>query len=312
MIDKTTSQYIILKPNPFYFPPLPSHIHIKVYFVQDPFTAYRLYETKELDFLPYLPAPFIREYRQKKSFYFHFVLRTDYIGFGKQLGKELRKRLSEALDVKEFQSLFQSPSLIGCWGLPRYFLPKSICISSFHKTKKAFKSSYRPLDFYYSRVGGDDTLKLVQWMQHRWKKNLGITVNLHPVERGMMRWTLLNKKPDLFRKSVPLQVPTCLNAMEIFHSKNPNNYISLKNKDLDRLISKLENSQKTLQKQRLCTKIAKFLAKNYLIYPLGKFYFPILFNGSFSGIHLTPLNQLDLRRIKPCAQKNCHLEVLSP
>ncbi len=59
------------------------------------------------------------------------------------------------------------------------------------------------------------------------KKNLGWTVELRGQEQAVYLARLRDKPPDVFRKGVSLDRPTCLAALEVFLKGNPENYIAL-------------------------------------------------------------------------------------
>jgi len=153
------------------------------------------------------------------------------------------------------------------------------------------------LTFKFSRASGEQLLRVIEWYQNQWKKNLGLTVNIEMIEQGMYLQDLKTNPPDLFRKGVVLDRPTCLSALETFQKDNIDNFIKFSNEKYEKIIKRLEVSQSDLEKRKLCDAGIKILMDEYRIIPQGVLHFTMLRNDKFDGYKFNELNQLDFSNL---------------
>ncbi|MCB0412983.1 MAG: hypothetical protein KDD50_01535 [Bdellovibrionales bacterium] len=298
---------ITLKRNPYYKIKDKNLIQtVKIYFAEDELTAKNLYRTKRISFLRRIKSSDIPTMRGQEDFIQLPVARFDYIGFGPQLkdSPHLRKALSLSLNFPELKQLYQALGMPGCPALANKYYDTLPCLNfDLVKAQKELalvpkETLKKPLELYYSKLGGDDHFKGMQWFQNQWKKNLKIHVELKPIEQGMFVQNLRTSPPSMFRKGVGLDRPTCLAAHEIFTPGNSENYIKLEDDQYMSLLTQLIRSNNPTQSKKICTKLTKVLIdKNYLI-PLGEIHFSMLLRPGFSGLFLNELNQLDLTDLK--------------
>jgi oligopeptide transport system substrate-binding protein len=301
----------ILIENNTYFPIKIKRPLVKFYFISNDNTALTFYTQEKLSLLRRLPTHLKPQYQSSKDFFKIPTLRFDYIGFGSKLQTEdmtsFRQALSHHLNYQELKQLFQSEGTPGCPALLPQFYNGDLCLK-----KNTLKHSLEPsiqkksYKLAYSVLGGNDHKKAMEWLQQQWKTNLGLKITLMPIEKGQLHYTLKNLQPDIFRKGVALRAPSCLSALESFHSESPNNYINLKSKDFDSLLEKMDNPLlNDKQLKDLCTKSINFLLSKNKIIPLGYFSYFMLQDGKFKGWKINALNQLDLTHLQTCDKLFC-------
>lgn len=282
---------------------------VLIYFIDSDNTALRLYETGKLKLLRRLVASEVLRFKDRSDFFQMPMARFDYIGFGPQLKDypRLREAIATSLDYGQFKELFFSLGSPGCPSIPNRFVDKVPCLKfSPKKAKELFSLEVDNLNkiewvFSYSLLGGEDISRSAEWFQGQWQKNLGLKIELKSYEQGTYIPLLANSPPALFRKGVGLDRPTCSAALEIFTSKNAENYIGFKNKTYDKLFEQTQFLSG--QKQRAaCRKAIEILIKEHWIIPLGQIHFAMLASPRFKGWEINELNQLDLTDLSYIAQ----------
>ncbi len=297
---------IRLENNPHYFEKT-SRPDVEILMIDEDASALQMFDLGKLDFLRRLNVKEIPFRRDKPGFIFHPAMRFDYIGFGPRVSrdKNFRKALALSLNYDELTLAFKTPGQVGCPSFPERLATPWVCLKfNLKEAKRAWskvpenaKSS--PLIVLYSKAGGEDIGRGMEWMQAQWKKHLGVKVELRPLENSMYLSELKQRSSDIFRKGVNLDRPTCSAALENFLSTSPENYISLQNMKLTSIIEKLRLSQTELERKNWCGKGLEIIVGDHYLIPLGEIYFSMLENQKFKGFYLTPLNQLDLTLLQP-------------
>lgn len=297
-----------LSPNPFYPLGEKSRPDVVVNFIEDDGVAQKLFERGELDFLRRLPTALIPRFRGKPEFHWVSLLRFDYLGFGPRLKDRplLRKALSEGLNYEELQTLFHSEGRPGCPGLPAkmYGLESHVCHPfDITSAKAAFSKDQgpklQPLSLRYSAVGGEDHRRGAEWQQDQWRKHLGLTVNPRGLENKMFLSELKTKTPDVFRRGVSTDRPTCRALLEVFQTGHPEDYLQIKDQSFQKTLSDLSAQADPKKSTLLCQSAIRFLMENHHLIPLGEMHFAILANPKFRGWHLNALGVLDLSNLTP-------------
>ncbi len=299
-------QKLTLEANPYYPFGNKNRPNVDVYFIEDDKTALRFYKSGKLKFLRRLPSGLIDTYKKSPEFLQLPVARFDYIGFGPRLMNrpQLRKAMSLALNYQELKDLYSALGRPGCPSIPARYMDKVPC----HKfqlkaAKEAFAqykkgTSLKGLKFGFSKMGGEDVRRGMEWIQDQWLKNLGLKTILDPTEQGVYLYQLANSPPDLFRKGVGLDRPTCLAALETFSKKGSENFIRLNNEDYEEIISKLDLERSSKKQKKLCRQAVEILIDNHLLIPMGEIHFSLLVDPRFTGWKLNEMNQLDLTDLR--------------
>jgi oligopeptide transport system substrate-binding protein len=289
--------------NEFYLTNQKPRPDVNFLFIDDDATALSLYEAGKLSFLRRLPTQYIPKFRGREDFFQLPVARFDMIGFGPDLKDkpQLRKALTMALNYRELQTLLFAKGKPGCPSLPRDSMAVQQCYylktMDLPKIKRKMEE-HKDLSFGYSKMGGEDIKRQVEWFQNQWKKRLGLELNLRPFEQGMYINALKSEKtPSLFRKGMSLDVPTCLSAMMSLTPGHPENYIRYNSEVFNKKVAELQKATHPDLRKQLCSQALKILLDDHVFIPLGEIHFTLLANTNWQGWRLNELNQLDLSEI---------------
>lgn len=310
-----SKQKIILEPNPYFLNStnkgkLPL---VEFYFVEEDATALTLYQAGRLDFLKRVLTSDILKLRKNKGFFQTPMTKFDYLGFGPKLKNypNLRKALVYALNYVELKKIYHALGQPGYPSLALTYFDKPVFYDiNLKLAKKAFskvsaKAKKTNWTLAYSKAGGKDIQRGMEWVQYQWKKHLGLQIQLRPVEQGMYLQSLKLQSFDVFRKGVALDRPTCLAAMENLTSNNPNNYIQFRNSAYDNLVKKLQDvvnkkisiTKKINLQKKLCSQTMQVLLDNYVLIPLGEIHYSLMMKTKWKGWTLNSLNLLDLSKL---------------
>lgn len=294
---------IVLKSNPEFWKKR-NRPNLEIITVSEDSVALNLYEKGELSYLRRLPTLFIPKYKNRPDYFEVEQIRLDYLGFSPKWknNKELRLALAQSLRYKDLQSLYQSRGVPGCPGVPEALYNGKICHEfNAEKAKELWKkTSDKPesFDALYSRQGGDDHKRSMEWMQMEWKKHLDFSVDVNGLENKIFVDRLAKNPPDLFRKGIAPDRPTCLSALEIFETGNSENYIQFSNAKFDEVLKKMKVSSQPKEKKKLCTEGLRLLMDEAWIIPTGPIHFTLLAKEKWKGWKLNELNQLDLSELE--------------
>lgn len=310
LYKKKPGRSFYLKPNT-YFNQSPSPIHIEILVVDSDDTALRLYQTKKINFLRRLPADKIEFYKNSPDFFQVPFFRFDYIGFGPSLLEHtsLRKNLIYSLGDKfeQFIKIFHALGAPGCFGfLPTLFAKNKNYSKNLDRcfTKLAVQpynldqiKKLPHLTLQYSMQGEDDIRRAMELFQNGWQQKLSLQVELQAVEQGVYTEILKRSPPPLFRRGVSLERPTCLAALEVFESTNPNNFIKFQNKRYDQMVQTLRTQPSDASTESLCTQALDLLLDSHRFIPLGAIHFSMLTDHKFDNFYINELNQLDVTKL---------------
>ena len=277
---------------------------LEAYFIEEDSTALRLFESGKLTFLRRLAASEVPRFRGRPEIKFIPMARFDYVGFGPALLDlpDARAALIFSTELSDYQRLFGAMSPAGCPSLPAKYMDKVTCVKpDFARARSLGKKLGAPptgLELQFSRMGGDDILRAVEWFQGQWKKNLGWSVPVKGQEQAVYLSRLREKTPPIFRKGVSLDRPTCLAALEIFLKGSPENFIKLDDPKYESLVGKLGHSLSLPDRKKACREAVDYLISLNRIIPLGEMHFTILASPKFKGWRLNELNQLDLSHLE--------------
>lgn len=294
-------QRIKLEPNP-YFPGAKDRIPVEIFIIDEDSTALRLYESGKMQMIRRVPTTDAPALDKRADFRYVPVARFDYIGFGPDLKnqEDLRKAFAYSLNYAELQGLLKALGRPGCPALPKRLLKTVPCIDfDLAKAKKYWdkvpkKIRERKFILGFSKMGGDGVQQQMEWMQHQWKKNLGANIELLSMENSSYTNLLKTRPPDIFRKGIGLDRPTCLAGLEVFSPHDRENYIRLDDPEYNSQLKKLKMAKTEEQKKQICTAASKRLISSPFLIPLGEMYFGIMARPQYKGWWLNEINQLDL------------------
>jgi oligopeptide transport system substrate-binding protein len=305
-----------LESNPYYKRGEGKRPPVEVLFIDDDQTALTLYERKELSFLRRLPTTFIAKYRARPDFKQIPVARFDYVGFGEELRNQpdFRAALSFAADYREMQKMLDALGIPGCPSLPEELVDSPHCVKfDLARAKKFWEKvpadvKAKRYKFAFSKLGGDDIKRSMEWFQAQWKKNLGVQVDLEQTEQGTYLQMLRTSPPAIFRKGVGLERPTCLSALETFARDGSDNFLKIDDPVLEAIIRKLSDEIKpdksgilkkpSEEAKETCGDGIQHLLDYHWMIPLGRIHFTLLADPHFQGWALNEMNQLDLAELQ--------------
>jgi oligopeptide transport system substrate-binding protein len=296
---------IELEANPHYPNYSPEKPRVEFYFVEDEMTAYRLYETKKLSFLRRAPTALQEQIQDRPDYHKIPMARFDYIGFAGALKDQLqlRQALIHSVDYDQLKKVLHTNGRPGCPSLPSELLDSIPCHSfNLDRAKQllakvpsqALASTYV---FKFSKMGGEDIKKQVEFIQSQWKKHLSLNIEIQPTEQKIMTTELSLSPPDIFRRGVGLESPTCLEALLTFASEHTPAPLDLSQTPFMDYINLLKVTDAADQQKVICRQANQFLLDNAQIIPLGEMHFNVLADPHFRGWTLNSLNQLDLSQL---------------
>lgn len=290
---------IVLIPNPHFWSKSSTRPTLEVITVNEDSVALSLYEKRNLSFLRRLPTLYIPQYKGKPEYFEVDQFRFDYIGFSPKItDPHLRKALAYGLNYPELQALYHAHAPPGCVGIREALTNEKFCHEkNLEKAKIEWALAKNPphsLELFYSKQGGDDHKRGMEWFQAEWKKNLGLNIDLNALENKVFVEKIEKNPPDIFRKGIAPDRPTCLSALETFETGSIENYLQFRNKNYDSLLEKMRSSLKETEKKKLCTQALHLLMDDAYLIPTGPIHFTLLADPQWKGWKLNELNQLDL------------------
>ncbi len=285
------------------------NLWVKIYFIEDQSTALRLYKSGQLDLLTMLPVREIESYKNKRDLFHISMNRMDGLFFNAKISLAQKKIMFHALNFDDLKKLYHSIGQPGCPALARSLYLYDYCYTYRPLDKSKALSAQqilRKFKLSYSTLGGDDIQRGMEWMAYEWNKNLKLSVTVEPLESGVFFKKIQTKNFDIIRKGIPLDAPTCLEALSSFFSKDPNNLSDFKDSNFDKLLQQMRelSEDKLLEGVSLCDKALRILHQNYVYLPLGPMYFSFLQNGTFKGWSINSLNILDLENLEKNLESN--------
>lgn len=266
---------------------------LNIYFVSDDKAAYRLYSAKKISFLRRLTSDLIEKHKTNHDFHQIPVSRFDYVGFSNKIREsKLNQSLATSINFDDFKKMFHALGPPGCPSIPDLWQKNIYCQKYNPKNKKIEFTD--KVTFAVSKLGGDDIIKIAEFFQSEWKKNINFEVEIQIVEQTTYLKNLRENRYDIFRKGVGLDIPTCFEALKDFSSYGNNNYTQFSNPEFNNYVTLLLRTKDLEKRKLICSKALKILITQFIIIPMGKMHFSILADPQFKNWKLNSLNQLDL------------------
>ncbi|MEM7645428.1 MAG: ABC transporter substrate-binding protein, partial [Pseudomonadota bacterium] len=265
------------------------------------------YQNKQLDFLRRVPSKLIPQLRKRADFFHVPMARFDYIGFGERLKKnrQLREALVKSINYGELKQILHSLGRPGCPSMPAAWFDQKPCYpyapEEARKILGELARSERDQVFQLkvSQLGGNDIKKQAEFLQHQWQSKLGIKISITQVEQKTFLNELRRRPPDIFRKGVGLDIPTCLNGLETFVTDNRRNFAQVSNQRYEAVTEKMSLEADPIQYKKLCREAIEILMEDFSVIPLGEMHFSIMASEHFEGWKINSMNQLDLSQLRP-------------
>ncbi len=306
--DWQPGKLLQLEPNPNYTRGHSKRPALDIHFIDDELTAYRLYEKGKLTFLRRVPSQLISLLKEREDFYQQPMLRFDYIGFGESIMSQphLREAMVQAVNYQKLKILLGALERPGCPSIPKSWLVNQQCYNfdlkkarvALEKVEKKYREQTYQLKV--SQLGGNDIKKQAEFLQNQWQRNLGLNIQINQVEQKTFLAELRTSPPDIFRKGVGMDRPTCMNALETFAEDSRQNFIDLKDSQYNRWVQKMGQYDVGSQNYiKVCQTATNYLLDNHIVIPLGEMHFTIMASPKYEGWTLNGMNQLDLSQVHP-------------
>ncbi|MBI3812446.1 MAG: peptide ABC transporter substrate-binding protein [Nitrospirae bacterium] len=248
MLDEWRHEYkLTLRPNPYYFGPLPALGKVTMFVVNESTTALTLYETGDLE-MANLPPEAIAAYRGNPDYFTAPLLRGYYYGFNVLkppfTDPRVRRAFSMAIDRREFPAILKRGEIPSSFwippGMPYHNSAIGLPFDPGAARKLLAEAGYPgghgfPTVTAVFNTGPENSL-IAENLQAQWKRNLGLEVLLDNQEWKVYLNRLLTDPPPLFRLGWGADYPDPDNFMNLFTSTSGNNRGRWKNDRYDRLI----------------------------------------------------------------------------
>ena len=299
----STGHEIILKPNVLFPFKNPQRPRLKFVFVSEDSLALQYYQKDELDFLRRLPTLYYEKWENSPELHKISQIRLDYLSLSPSFRHEdLGRALAQSVDFSAWQKLYHAGPRPGCFGIPERWTKGPVCwdqdIPSAQKSLSQLKDKklLEGLRFYYSKQGGDDHDRGMEFLQSQWKKNLGLEIRIESTENKIYLEKLKNAQLPFFRKGLWPERASCLAALENFTKTSAENYPRVDDAEFEGLIQKLQTAS-TDQSIPLCRRGLEILRDRFFLIPTGPIFFSILIKPGWTGVNLNELNALDLSEL---------------
>lgn len=245
-------QRIVLEKNPYASQENSAQIqNVEILIVRDTNTAFTMYESKELDVLDEIPASQLAKISERKDLHSSPWLTTYMIGLSfkaQPLLKNihLRKALARVAQQDEIPFLLKSGEMGAKSWAPPSLIPSKFRenekLTDIATAKKELALANLPKDFelklYFN--GGERHKILMERFAHLVKLYLGIKISLYPTEWKVLLSQLHQQAPDLYRYAWTAVYPDALFFLDLFNSKNINNFGAYSNNEYDKIIEELK------------------------------------------------------------------------
>jgi oligopeptide transport system substrate-binding protein len=143
--------------------------------------------------------------------------------------------------------------------------------------------------------------QIAEVLQQQWRATLGIEVRIQNQEWKVFTATVSEGDYELARGSWIADFADAGNFLEIWQSGSPNNRTGLSSGLVDSLIRASQDETDPVRRARILREIEReVVVEQAVILPVYYYAVTNLFDGDrWDGLEPDPLNQLDLRRVRP-------------
>lgn len=221
--------------------------------VRDPTTSFAMYNAGELDLVDEIPPAFLAKLKDRADVIHAPYFTTYMVGFSFDANPVLKdRRVREALAFTARQA--EVPGLLGGGEIEaKGWIPPGLLPVEAQPTKAIYdpvqakklldeagykdRSKFPILKLFFN--SGERHQLLMERLAHNWKEDLGISVELDPIEWKVLVARLKVKPPDLYRYAWAAVYPDPLFFLELYLSDSANNFGHWKNKEFDSLVKQL-------------------------------------------------------------------------
>jgi len=302
---------IVLKANPKYYRFKGNIEWVVAQIVNDNSTALKLYETGKLDFLTDISTLDLERMAGRSDLKTYPYLKTGYLGFSVQKHPAnlagFRRAVAMAIDKSKMGLVLQGGQTAASTFVPPQLPGYSANAGLAFNPEKARQELKRSGVLSGGKVvvdlltpNWDKNITLAEYLESELKKNLGIQVNIQPLDHKSFRVQVDLHTNPLFFGSWGADFPHPDNFLSVFTADSGNNRTQWKNSRYDQLVLRAREGGRTAnESQKLYLSAQKILLEEEaVIVPL--YYEPnkALVRARIKGLTLNPLNYLLLREVQ--------------
>jgi len=276
MITLWKHEYKIeLSANPDFFEGPPRLKKIKMFMIPEQATAFGLFENNQLDYIDNrsFPTSDVERFRDSPLYRSLPLLRCSYIGFNVKKkpfdDKRVRKAFSMAIDRTLFPKILRrGESPANTWIPPALEGYSEDSKSEFdpQAARKLLAQAGYPegKGFPLTKVlypQREDAKLVVESVQEQIKKNLNVKLQLEVNEWKVYLDILHRDPPQMFRQTWGADYPDPETFMNVFTTRNGNNYTRWSNAEYDDLIDKASAEQDQEKRAAMYAKGDKMLCR---------------------------------------------------
>lgn len=264
-------------------------------FINEDSLALQAYQKGDLDFLRRLPTLFLKNWEGSPDLHKIDQTRFDYLAFSPEgLDRALARALAESIDYEAWRKLYSAKPRPGCFGIPAAWTGGPVCWNfdpdRARETLKKRRDPSKASTLTYSKQGGDDHDRTMEFLQSQWKTHLGLDVRIEAQENKIFLENLREKRLAFFRKGLSPERPGCLSVLENFAPDAGENYPGFHDAGFDKVLASLRKKDSVAD----CRRGVEILRDRGLLIPTGPIYFSLLAKPRWRGWKLNDLNHLDL------------------
>ncbi len=306
--EYVTDSKVVMERNPHYHRSKVPLARVEGLVVADHSTALTLFESGRLDFMTDISPLDLGRLKGRPELHFTPYLKTVYLGLvvNRPELKDIRVRraIAHAIDRSRFGELLQGQQEEAKSFVPRPMpgYDSKIGVRFDPVLAKALlkEAGISGASFKLTLLSqnGDKTVTVAQFLQEELRRNLGMQVELLPLDNRAFQAATALKTTPLFLRGWSADYPDPDNFLSVFLSDSGNNRTAWKNSKFDAVVRKgrtMSPGAKRLAEYQEAQRILQ--EQETAIIPL--YYEPnlTLVQKRVQGLELTPLNYLFLRGV---------------
>lgn len=295
-----------LSANPTYWGGVPKLATAVARIVREDSTALTLFDSHGLDLLVDLPPMEIPALRGRPEFHSFPYLKTVFLGLvvdrDPVQSRLARQAIAQAINRAQLPKLLQGEQKAAGG-----FVPPPLAGAQASGGLKYDPVAARGAATQSALTGKKLTLLLpnleksmtiAQWIQSELKKNIGLQVELRPLDNRAFRARADLKQDPMFLLSWSGDYPDADNFLSLFLSNSGNNRTRFKDSGYDELILRARRETQSSRRVNLYRKAEEILLEREVaVIPLYHEPNLAMISARTQGVSINPLNYLDLRKV---------------
>ncbi|NBU21213.1 peptide ABC transporter substrate-binding protein [bacterium] len=301
--------HFVLKANPYYYGRHGNLDQVIARIIKDDQEAMAQYEAGKIDFLTDLTQGLTSSLSQRKDLFKFAHFTTGFLGFVTNKyptsDVKFRRAVAMGIDRSKISSFtygaqvsahsFVPPGMIGYSG--SIGLPFNPSQAKADLKAMGFEPGV-PIQVDYIMPDWDKSKAMAEFIKKELKTNLGMDVDLHPLENKAYRMQLDLQGYPLYDLSWTADYPDPDNFLSLFLSESGNSMSAWKSKSFDQSVQQARLMQNKKQRESVYIELQKIIQeKEVILLPL--YYEPNLafIHSRVKNFELNPLDYLYLRNV---------------